>query len=54
MCSDGLHSESLFGHLGANEHPSILFIRLGGSPSSDFNFFFSPLIEGVESNKALV
>ena len=42
------------GHLGAKEHPSILFIKLGGSPSRDFNFFFSPFIEGVESKSAFV
>ena len=42
------------GHLGANEQPSILSIRLGGSPSNEFSFTFSPTTEGVDSNNALV
>ena len=35
ICCSGLHLVSLSGHLGANVHPSILSIKLGGSPSKD-------------------
>ena len=52
MCWLGLHFVSLSGHLGAKVHPSILSIKLGGSPSKDLSFYLSPLIEGVESRRA--
>ena len=42
------------GHLGEKEQPIISLIKLGGSPSNDCSFFFSPRIEGVESKSAFV
>tara|TARA_Y100000741_G_scaffold266306_1_gene206685 strand:+ start:594 stop:785 length:192 start_codon:yes stop_codon:yes gene_type:complete len=49
-----LHPDDGVGHRGEKEQPSITLIKLGGSPSSDRNFFFSPRIDGVESKSALV
>ena len=43
-----------FEHLGEKEHPISASIKLGGSPSSEFNFTFSPTTEGVDSRSALV
>ena len=43
----GLQEVSLSGHLGAKEHPDTSSIKLGGSPSRERNFFFSPTTEGV-------
>ena len=49
-----LQPEVGVGQRGEKEQPLITFIKLGGSPSSELNFFFSPCIDGVESKRALV
>ena len=50
----GLQEVSLSGHLGAKEHPDTSSIKLGGSPSRERNYFFSPTTEGVDSNNNFV
>ena len=49
----GLQVVFLFGHLGANEQPTASSIKLGGSPSNELSFTFSPTTEGVDSKSAL-